>query len=32
MKDNTNFYVYIKPNSETFKISGHITIWKLQED
>lgn len=31
-KDNTNFYVYIKPDSETFKISGHISIWKLSED
>lgn len=31
-KDNTDFYVYIKPDSETFKISGYITIWKLPED
>lgn len=31
-KDNTNFYVYIKPVSETFKISGHISLWKLKED
>lgn len=28
-KDNTDFYVYIKPNSEIFKIAGHISIWKL---
>lgn len=31
-KDNTNFYVYIKPDSEVFKISGYISIWKLRED
>jgi hypothetical protein len=31
-KDKTNFYVYIKPDSETFKISGYISIWKLPED
>lgn len=31
-KDNTDFYVYIKPDSEIFKISGYISIWKIQED
>lgn len=30
-KDNTDFYVRIKPDTSTFKISGYITIWKLPE-